>query len=78
MSRITTAKIGCDSFDQPNMRLLNDCNFLFFGLTTTFLGIWRHVIYRWKVLEDTFLTVYYMPRNLIKTQSQKKQKIAVV
>jgi hypothetical protein len=51
-----------------------ECIFLFF-LPTAIFGIWRLVIYRWKGLENTFPTVYYMPKNVLnlhlKTQKTK-------
>jgi hypothetical protein len=53
--------VYCGSFDHPDLQSLNDCKFFFFGLPTEFLGIWGLLIYRWKGLENTFPTVYYMP-----------------
>jgi hypothetical protein len=53
--------VHCSSFDHLDLQSLNDCKFFFFGLPTEFLGIWGLLIYRWKGLENTFPTVYYMP-----------------
>jgi hypothetical protein len=50
-----------------------------FVLPTAIFGIWRLVIYRWKVLENTFPTVYYMSTNVLKLHlKNKKQKSGVV
>jgi hypothetical protein len=43
------------------------------------LGILGLLIYRWRGLENTFPTVYYMPPKISKLQLQnKKEKSAVV
>ena len=54
--------VHCGSFDHPDLHSLNDSNFVF-GLQTEVLGIWEILIYRWKGLENTFPTVYYMPQK---------------
>jgi hypothetical protein len=51
----------CGSFDHLDKQLLNDYKFVFIGLPTKLLGIFGILIYRWKGLENTFPTVYYMP-----------------
>jgi hypothetical protein len=53
--------VHCGSLDHPDLQSLNDCRFFFFCLPTEFLGIRGLLIYRWKGLENTFPTVYYMP-----------------
>ena len=40
MTKNITAKIGCGSFDQPDMQLLNNYIFLYFILRLKFLNFW--------------------------------------
>jgi hypothetical protein len=56
--------VHCSSFDHPVLHSLNDYKFVIFGLLIEFLRIWGLLIYRWKGLENTFSTVYYMPPKL--------------
>ena len=57
MPKKTAAEIDCSSFDQHDLQSLND---FFFFFSVELLG---PVIYGWKGLEDSFLTVYYTPSN---------------
>ena len=49
------------SSDHPDLQSFVN---LFFGLPNEVSRIWGLVIYLWKGLDDTFPTVYYMPRKL--------------
>jgi hypothetical protein len=49
-----------------------------FVLPTAIFGICGRVIYRWKGLENTFPTVYYMPTNILKLHLKKKKEKSVV
>ena len=53
--------VHCSSFDNLDLHSLNNYKFVFFGLPSEVLGIWRGLMYCWKGLENTFPTVYYMP-----------------
>ena len=65
MPKRTVAEIDCSSFDQLDLQSLNDCKFFFFvEALTIFLGILGHVIDCYNVLENTFPTVCYTPRNV--------------
>ena len=48
MPQKTTAEIGCNSFDQPDMESLNDSNFSLFGFAIVVLKFLGCVIYCWK------------------------------
>jgi hypothetical protein len=56
--------VHCSLFDHPDLHLLNDYNFVSFGSPTEVLRIWGLLKYRWKGLENTFPTVYYMPQKI--------------
>jgi hypothetical protein len=51
------------SFDHPDLQSLKDSKFVFFGFTAAILRLWRHIIYRWEDIENTFPTVYNLPPN---------------
>ena len=55
--------VRCDSFDHFDLHSLNDYKIVLFVYQLNFLGIWGDLIYRWKGLESTFPTVYYMTPN---------------
>jgi hypothetical protein len=48
---------------------------LIFDLTTQILRIWGLLIYRWKGLENTFPTVYYMPPEFQSFNRKTKKTI---
>jgi hypothetical protein len=49
-----------------------------FVLPTAIFGIWRLVVYRWKGLENTCPTVYYMPTNVLKLDLKNEEEKYVV
>ena len=54
----------CGSFDHHALQPLNNCIFVFLDLPMDTLGILGLVVYRWKVFEDTFPTIYHTPQNI--------------
>jgi hypothetical protein len=48
---------------------------LFFSIPTKILGNLGPLVYRWKGLENTFPTVYYMPPTFLNCIRKRKKKI---
>ena len=62
MPKRTAVEISCDSFDHPDLQSLNNNKFIF-GLATQILGIWGHVAYHWKILENPF-PILHAPKKI--------------
>jgi hypothetical protein len=61
-------------FYQLAVQSLNDCKFVFSVLPAKILEIWGLVMYRWKGLENTFPTLYYMPKKIQFIVAKEKEK----
>jgi hypothetical protein len=68
--------VHCGSFDHFDMHSLNDYNF-FVGLPAEVLGIWGLLIFHWKVLKNTFPTVFTCAHNFKTTVIKQKQITAL-